>query len=406
MSRTSVSASTQDDLRRLNLSRLLRRLHTAGPATRSDLVALTGLNRSTVGDLVAQLAEVGLVREGAGLAGQVGRPSLLVEPVPESAVVVAVDLGVDRTQVALVGLGGVVLAAGEGRHSRSSLTPEAAARTVAKMTARMLDEAPRDSALVGIGVAVPGIVDRFDGRVRLAPNLGWRDVPLGEVVQRALRDEVGVVTRVVISNDADLGALAEHARGAAVAHRNLIFLIGEVGIGGGIIIDGEPMGGAGGYGGEVGHVVVDPSGSTCRCGSQGCWETTIGRHSIIRAAGLDPEGDDVVDVITAARDGDLRAQASLDEAGRWLGIGLANLVNVFNPQAIVLGGHLRLLYPHVAPMVDRHIGRAVPGAREQVQVLVAALDGDSSIVGAAESAFATLLGDPVGVIGSSHRAAS
>lgn len=401
-----ASASTQDDLRRLNLSRLLRRLHMAGPATRSDLVAHTGLNRSTVGDLVAQLAEAGLVREGAGLAGQVGRPSLLVEPVPESAVVVAVDLGVDRTQVALVGLGGAVLATGEERHARSPFTPQAAARAVAAITARMVDEAPADAALVGIGIAVPGIIDRFDGRVRLAPNLGWHDVPLGAVVQRALLEELGVTPRVVISNDADLGALAEHARGAAVAHRNLIFLVGEVGIGGGIIIEGDPMGGAGGYGGEVGHVVVDPSGSTCRCGSQGCWETTIGRHSIIRAAGRDPDSDDVVDVIDAAMRGEARARAALDEAGRWLGIGLANLVNVFNPQAIVLGGHLRLLHPQVASIVEQHIGRAVPGAREQVQVLVAALDGDSSIVGAAESAFASLLDDPIGVIGSSYRAAS
>lgn len=401
-----ASASTQDDLRRLNLSRLLRRLHMAGPATRSDLVAHTGLNRSTVGDLVAQLAEAGLVREGAGLAGQVGRPSLLVEPVPESAVVIAVELGVDRTQVALVGLGGTVLATGEDRHPRSPVTPKAAAKAIATMTARMLDEAPTDAALVGIGIAVPGIIDRYDGRVRVAPNLGWHDVPLGEVVQRALLEVLGTSPRVVISNDADLGALAEHARGAAVAHRNLIFLIGEVGIGGGIIIDGDPMGGAGGYGGEVGHVVIDPRGATCRCGSQGCWETTIGRHALIRAAGRDPEADDVVDVIDAALHGDVRARAALDEAGRWLGVGLANLVNVFNPQAIVLGGHLRLLHPHVAPIMMEQINRALPGAREQVQVLVAALDSDSSIVGAAESAFAGLLDDPIGVIGASQRAAS
>ena len=401
-----ASASTQDDLRRLNLSRLLRRLHADGPATRSDLVAHTGLNRSTVGDLVSELADAGLVREGAGFAGQVGRPSLLVEPVPESCVVIAFDLRVNRTVVALVGLGGVMLATDEEVHPNSVFTPEDAANAIGRLSARMMALAPMGAALVGVGIAVPGIIDRYDGRVRLAPNLGWSEVPLGDLVHDALFAALGRTPRVIISNDADLGALAEHARGAARAHRNMIFLIGEVGISGGILIDGEPMGGAGGYGGEVGHVVINPTGEECRCGAQGCWETTIGRHAVVRAAGRDPESGDVLDVIDAAVAGDQQARDSLDQAGEWLGIGLANLVNLFNPQAIVLGGHLRLLHPHVVHTVAARIHRALPGSREQVEILVAAFDEDSSIVGAAESALSELLNDPMGVIGASQRAAS
>lgn len=392
------TAATQDDLRRHNRARLLRRLHEGGAATRSDLVAFTGLNRSTVGVLVSELADVGLVSEVAGTAGQVGRPSLKVQPAPESAVVVAFDLRVERTVVALVGLGGVVLWRKEQRHRRTSYTPEAAVRNVVGLIGQALGHAPVHAGWVGVGIGVPGIVDHVDGRVRLAPNLGWQDVALGEMVRDALVASFGFSPTVAIGNDADLGAVAEHVRGVGAHNRNLIYLSGEVGVGGGIIIDGRAMAGAGGYGGEVGHMVVNPAGSICRCGAQGCWETEIGRDALVRASGLPGEQAEVADVISAATSGDRAAQAAIDEAGEWLGVGLANLVNLFNPEVIVLGGHLRLLFPLVSGTVYRRIHYALPAAREQVRVEVPALNGDSTLLGAAETAFEGLLSDPIAVL--------
>ena len=392
------AAATQDDLRRHNRARLLRRLHEGGAATRSDLVAFTGLNRSTVGVLVSELAEVGLVAEGAGTAGQVGRPSLVVQPVPESAVVVALDLRVERTIVALVGLGGELLWRKEQRHRRSRYSPEAAVRAIVALVSQALGHAPAEAAWVGVGVGVPGIVDHIDGRVRLAPNLGWRDVPLGDMLREALAVEYGFGATVAIGNDADLGAVAEHVRGVGAHNRNLIYLSGEVGVGGGIIIDGRALAGAGGYGGEVGHMVVNPAGSICRCGAQGCWETEIGRDALVDASGLPGDQAEVADVIAAATAGSAAAQAAIDEAGEWLGIGLANLVNLLNPEVIVLGGHLRLLFPLVSGTVYRRIHYALPAAREQVRVEVPALNGDSTLLGAAETAFEALLADPIDVL--------
>ena len=391
-------ASTQDDLRRHNLARLLTRLHQGGAASRSDLVAFSGLNRSTVGVHVSELAEVGLVYEGAGLAGQVGRPSLMVQPVAESAVVVAFDLRVERTIVALVGLGGEVLMRKEQRHRRASYTPEAAVRNIMSLTAQALRAAPDASSWVGVGVGVPGIVDHSDGRVRLAPNLGWAGVPLGDMVREGLAEQFGPHPSVVVSNDADLGAIAEHVRGVGVDSQNLIYLSGEVGVGGGIIIDGRLMAGAGGYGGEVGHMVVNPTGVICRCGAQGCWETEIGRDALVRAAGLPPDQEDVQDVIAGAALGAGTARAAIDNAGEWLGVGLANLVNLFNPEVIVLGGHLRLILPLVNGTVRRRIHFALPAARDQVRVEVPALSDDSTLIGAAETAFGDLLADPILVL--------
>lgn len=399
----SRTAATQDDLRRHNLARLLRRVHESGDATRSELVAFSGLNRSTVGGLVSELSDAGLVVEGAGSAGQVGRPSLVVQADRDSAVVVAFDLRVERTVAALVGLGGEVIARREQRHRRS-YTPQSAAKNISTLTRQVLAEAPRRAAWVGIGVGVPGIVDHTDGTVRLAPNLGWVEVPFGDMVRETITNQFGFTPPVWINNDADLGAIAEHVRGVGMSARNVIYLSGDVGIGAGVIIDGRLMSGAGGYGGEVGHMVVNPRGTECRCGARGCWETEIGRDAIVRAAGGSADAGDIAEVLTSTRVRGGKAAAAVEDVGEWLGIGLSNLVNLFNPEVIVLGGDLRIIFPMVTGQVLRRIRLSLPGARDQVRVEVPALNGDSTLLGAAETAFEDLMADPIDVLSRSHHA--
>jgi predicted NBD/HSP70 family sugar kinase len=153
-------------------------------------------------------------------------------------------------------------------------------------------------------------------------------------------------------------------------------------------------------------MLVNPSGATCRCGAQGCWETEIGRDAIVRGAGMAPERDEVQDVIEAAAAGSSSARAAIDAAGEWLGVGLANLVNLFNPEVIVLGGHLRLLFPLVSGTVHRRIHFALSAARDQVRVEVPGLDDESTLIGAAETAFASLLADPIVVLSRAPHAAA
>ena len=279
-------ASGKEQLRRNNMSRLLTRVHVSGPTSRAALTRETGLNRSTIGDLCGELEALGLVREDVGvLRGRSGRPSHVVEPRSDNAVI-AVDLGVDRISVAVVGLGGEVL------ERRVAPAPHRRARRRARRRVAGPDghrgarRPRRTSAASASGVSVPGAVRDRDGLVRFAPNLGWVDEPFTELLAQRLGAGIPVFT----GNDANLGALAEHVRGAAVGRSEVAYLSGSVGIGGGFLVNAQPMSGASGYAGEIGHMLVDSNGPACRCGNIGCWEMKIGENQILTQSGRLPGG--------------------------------------------------------------------------------------------------------------------
>jgi predicted NBD/HSP70 family sugar kinase len=389
----TLAGATQDEVRRHNLGVLLGLLHVHGSASRSELTALTGLNRSTVGALTSELADAGLVRESAPVGrGGAGRPSILVQPESERVYVLALDVGVDHLTAARVGLGGAVLDRREIRQVRGEYQIGRILRQAERLARAVLASAEPDSVCVGVGASVCGVVRHSDGLVRFAPNLGWVDVPFGH----QLAGRLGTTLPVVVGNDADLGALAEHARGAAVGARNVIFLSGEVGVGGGIILDGQPMAGAGGYGGEVGHMAVNPRGRLCRCGARGCWETEVGEDAVLAAAGR-PDGT-IAEVVAAAAAGDRQARAGLRRVGRWMGVGIANLVNVFNPEVVVMGGVLREVYPATEDLVRAQLATALAAPREQVELALPRLGADATLLGAAEIAFRPLIDDPLGAL--------
>ena len=373
-----------------NASRLLKLVHVQGAMSRSELVSATGLTRSTVGGLTRNLAAAGLVVEEETAGNGVGRPSLLVTPVPRAVSVIAVDVRVGGTTAAQVGFGGEVLAIRRHRRLLEESSPAAVTAEVLGLVRRLTGSRGRDVPVAGVGVGVPGVVRHDDGLVRFAPNLGWQDVAFGHMLRDALRPH----GPVVVGNDADLGALSEHLRGAAAGSRNCIYLSGEVGVGGGVIVDGHALSGAGGYAGEVGHMVVRPRGHRCRCGSRGCWETEIGREAILKAADMSP--DETVEAVCArAQSGDPSACHGLLRVGRWLGIGLGNLVNIFNPEVIVLGGELAPVYRCVGDTVDAALESALPGPKRQVKLRAPALGNQSTLIGAAETAFARLLSAPL-----------
>jgi predicted NBD/HSP70 family sugar kinase len=394
--RLEAVGQRSETVRRANLSAIVRELHTGGPASRSELVGRTGLTRSAIRALIGELSAADLVvEERAAPAGVPGRPSPVVCLNPDGAVVLGLEIAVDSIAAALVGLGGHVFERIRVDRPSGHSSIESIAADLAELASGLRARRPKDETLVGVGVAVVGVVRRSDGFVSTAPNLGWRNAPLGAALSEAL----SVAVPISVANDADLGALVELRRGAAVGYHHILFISGEYGVGGGIIVDGQPLTGAAGYGGEVGHLPVNPNGSPCRCGSVGCWETEIGEAALLRMAGRPTGGGrgEVDAMLEEAETGSPAALSALDHVGRWLGIGLAGLVNIFNPELIVLGGLFGRIHPFVGPVLEHELDRrALDAPRRLVRVVPATLGVDAPLLGATELAFEPLIADPAG----------
>jgi predicted NBD/HSP70 family sugar kinase len=387
------TGTNQEAVRRHNLGTVLRHVHRAGRLSRAELTRRMGLNRSTIAALAAELGTLGITeRTGPSQERQgAGRPSTGVRLAATGPYVIAVDLAVDHASVARVGLGGRVQ---QRAHAATTGLGEAwqVGAAVAGLIREVVADAHPAAPLVGIGIAVPGLVRRSDGLVRLAPNLAWHDVSFGSVVLAAL----GVDIPIVVANDADLGALAEHVRGAGVGIDDVVYISGQIGVGAGIISGGHPLEGVGGYAGEVGHLRFNPAGLPCHCGSVGCWETAVGGHAIAAAIGCPGEK---VAQLPGYLESLAVAPAELRGIGTDIGRGLASIVNAFNPELVVLGGYFSSLYPLVRDEVLHGLSAsALPAAVESVTLAVPGLGDDAVLLGAAEAALEPLLVDPVGSV--------
>jgi predicted NBD/HSP70 family sugar kinase len=266
-----------------------------------------------------------------------------------------------------------------------------------RMARHALDEADRQHLLVvGAGVAVPGLVEADSGVVLRAPNLGWTRLAVASELQRRLP---GLPIR--IENEANLAALAEHWQGSARGSRNFIFVFGEIGVGGGIFVDGELYRGAHGFGGELGHTTVDfAGGALCACGSRGCLETVIGQEVIARACGVELASGGRMQSVTAelvrrAADGDALVHKTLDAVGSTLGMALASAVNLFDLEAVVLGGCFGPLSPWLTESVRAALRDRVLSAEwSTCEVYASALGELAAVRGAAALILRDVLSAP------------
>ena len=388
-------AATRPDLiRRHNLSVILSHVHHDGALTRAELTQRLGVSRSTIGALVAELTQLGILEEvvPSGGAG-VGRPSHVVAPHEHGPFAVAVDVDVAHVTVAAVGLGGDVLARRVLVTGRPG-SPEHVAQLIVD-TIPGIRIAAGDARAAGIGVSVPGTVDRHTGHVGVAPNLGWHDAPLGALLAELAPPGMPIE----IGNDADLAVLAEHQRGSARGIDDVVYLMGRIGVGAGIIIGGIPLRGHDGHAGEIGHNVLDPAGPPCHCGKRGCTETFVGDGALLERAGrrVLPTDETVAALFADAHAGDPRALDAVRAGAEPLGRAIADLLNTLNPQLVLLGGSLGQVLQLAQPELEASVRRfALEAPHRTVQLVEPALGQDSALLGAAEIAFSTLLEDPAG----------
>jgi len=404
-----ANVTDQVFLRRHNLGTVLRHLRDSGPRSRARIATETGLNKATVSSLVAELEERGLVREGDIERGQVGRPGQAVE-IDGRVCGLGVELGIDHIATHVLDLRGESVASRRIPVGVHELGPE---QTLGRL-ATLIEEITVEVAavgrdIVGVAVGVPGLVETAHGTLRVATNLGWRDISVVHELMSLLK---GPAYSILLDNDANLAAIAEHAMGAATGARTMVYVTGEVGVGGGVIVNGQVMRGAEGYAGEVGHMVVAADGLLCGCGRRGCWETVAGLPAMLRqvADPDDPIADPALDleqrlaeIVRRAELGDARTLRGLDAVGTGVGLGVSILANVFNPQVIVLGGFFAVLSEYVVPAIEnelasRMVARSLSGCRVERSAypFAAAARGGAHVV------LETVLADPMSVLRTAH----
>lgn len=394
----------KDTVRRHNLSLVLRAVRDedeSGEATRAGVSARVGLTRAAVSSLVEQLLDSGFLTEsGKTFSGQAGRPGTALKVARTGPAGLGVEINIDYVSVCVVDLAGTGRVRQTEHLDNRGAPPGEVLSRAARIAARALDSA-REQRLrpVGAALALPGLVS--GGSVRQAPNLGWNQVPAEELFADALavlRPDAAPLP-VRSENEANLAALAELWFGGLDKVRSFLYLTGEIGVGGALVLDGELLRGAHGFAGEIGHVVVDPQGPQCRCGSRGCLEQYAGQAALLRAAGIEGAGGPaaVAELERRTRAGDARAVAAVAEAGLMLGRVLSGAVNLFDPDAVVLGGVYRGLMPWLSPPADEELtGRVVSGlwSRGSGRLRASSSAGDASR-GAAALVVQDVLADPV-----------
>ncbi|UYQ65656.1 ROK family protein [Streptomyces peucetius] len=391
----------RETVRRHNLSLVLRAVHDQVEATRAGVAARVGLTRAAVSSLVEQLLESGFLSEsGKTFSGQAGRPGTVLKIARTGVAGIGVEINVDYVSVCVVDLAGTDrVRLVEHLDNRGAAPAEVFGRA-ARIAARALGSAAEQELWpVGAELALPGLVS--GGSVLQAPNLGWTAVPAEAPFERALAalrpEEPALPVRS--ENEANLAALAELWFGGLGDVRSFLYLTGEIGVGGALVLGGELLRGANGFAGEIGHVSVSDDGPRCRCGSRGCLEQYAGQSALLRAAGLDElsGASGVAELERRAREGDSAALAALAGAGRALGRALSGAVNLFDPDAVVLGGIYRPLLPWLAPPVGAELETRVvsglwPAAGSRVRASSPAADAAR---GAAALVVQDVLTDPV-----------
>ena len=387
--------NNSDSVRRHNLSTVLGLVHSHGGMSRAQLTRATGLNRSTVALLVAELAQLGLVVESdPDPTNRIGRPSPIIHA-STRVVALAINPDLDAIRVAVVSLGGQVLHTVKYDTVRVPGAQEMV-NVVSAVFSTLRGTLAGDVRIVGVGVAVPGLVRATDGLVIDAPHLEWKDEPLCAM----LVDTLGLPAYA--ANDAVIGASAQATFGQWREVRDLVYLYGGAsGIGGGIISGGALLSGAAGFAGQLGHTHVRTDGARCGCGSSGCLEAEVTRQGLLDATGLGMhEADRLESVVLGLLRDEAGSGPVTTEVARQvelLAVGLKSVINLLNPSKVLFDGFLRvLLRAAESGLAGTVHGATIRGPRDDVELALASLDADPLLVGAAQLAFAPLIADPAG----------
>jgi len=394
-------------VRELNLSLVLRYIHNSAPLSRAQIAQLTGLNKSTVSSIVEELLDRKLVHETGINSVGAGRPATLLETNPQAGGIIGIELGVDFFVIALTDFSANIL----WRQLAEIDSVDTQQKTIARileLTDKAIDICKDHGLyLLGIGLSVPGTVDLENSSLVFAPNLQWRNVPFREIFAEHTS------LNIYVENDANAAAIAEHLFGAARNCDDFIFVVFSIGIGGGLFLNGNLYRGRDGYAGEIGHtpIVAEPYQNPCHCGNLGCWETYASQKSVIQRvqSRLGKKQESIIPglmanqnsplsialIKQAADECDTIALEALAETGTALGLGFASLIDVFNPEKIILGGSLSIVGNYLLPSIQETAAKhSLLDSDPKAEILLSEFETDAILIGAISIVVDDILSNP------------
>lgn len=372
-----VYARTGDQalVKALNKAIVLDMLRRHSPISRAEIAKVTGLNKATVSALVDELIAGEMVFEAGPGESSGGRRPQILNFNEQAGLVAGAELGVGFLRVAITDLRARVL-----WRQYVTFAPHEGPEPCVRLLASLIQEGmaavpPTPRGLLGIGVGVPGLADYGEGRLIYAPNLHWENVPLRDWLQNSFPG-----LPIIVDNEANAAAVGEHWSGCAKDARTFVYLSVGVGLGAGVMLAGDLFRGVGGGAGEIGHTTIDVNGARCSCGNRGCWELYASEAALQRELNQSiPPGV----VVQAARQGDSAAGAALSKVGEALGVGIANTLNTFNPELVVIGGGIAeaggLVLEPARRVVEQ---RALSRPLGQTRILTSALGAEACAIGA------------------------
>lgn len=326
-------AGNRELIRAINSSHVLNAIKTYGPIGRADIARRTGLSPATVTSISAKLISQNLVLEKSAGDSSGGRPPILLVINPKGGYVVGIKLTEINAVCALTDLEATVIA--KSSVILSGHNPDQVVDDLAKMVTSFIREQKiSKKQLLGVGVGVAGIVDAEEGILRQSPIYGWENVPLRQMLQSKLN------VPIYIENDVNTLTLTERWFGPGQGVDNFLTVTVGRGVGLGIVVNGQFYRGQNGGAGELGHTAIDPNGPLCACGKQGCLEAYVGDPGLVRAAqeSVSKSIQSIDELLQLAQNGNSAAIKIFNQAGHILGIGVANLINLFDPKKIIISG--------------------------------------------------------------------
>ena len=383
----------QEKVRKVNRSLILNTLRLHAPVSRAQVANITGLTRGTVSNIVNSLIEEGLVLEDQLQDSKVGRPSILLRLRPDGGAVIGVEIGVDFISVLLTNFVAELL-----WEPRVKTSPSQSQTDIIHQAETYIEQAldiAKEHTLrpLGIGVGLPGLVNVRQGNLIMAPNLHWQNVPLRLMWNQRFH------LPIYIDNEANLSTLGEYYFGVARHTDNFIYLSSDIGLGGGVMLDGRLFRGANGYGGEIGHIQRDPQGELCACGRVGCWETLVGPRAVLRRVKNELSVRQDMQLLEAcsgdfgnltfemivqfALDGNVICREAMEDVAVNLGVGIADLVNIFNPQMVVIGGAFIAGKDILHSIIEKTIvSNALQPSVENLQIKFSERNTEACVLGA------------------------